>query len=493
LFGEEFGPVSKDVLQQLVQDGTLSTTDEVRGEATGWLPVAQVLAGAQAAVTATGSAPAEDAAWYCRIAGMELGPLPLDDLVRFAENGELTAEDDVRYGTEGKWRKAASLGRLASVMDLSKIRELRPSAPPVAGSAGSPRAGSPSAPVSTRPATTPAGVGTIAAHPATLSSPGTIPSVAPPRVPLATTVLDNRSAPTGAATVAAPAVSATASPPPTSHVATAGRPSAAVATSTVPSPMATSPTVDSPASAAAAGRPSGGGSDSAVASHPLRATDIPPVESVDRTPPTRSTESAPSAAATSRPSAAPASLRTQPAWQPPRPVPRSTSRSSSDWGALLQPLLQPKALGAVAVILLAVVAVFGGSMLPRSTAGDRKKLETLQNLHKEFRSLREKQASEGEWSSFAERANKEVAAISAELSKTASRREPWKQQLLWAAKYRWKEMMANGRTKPSAAEQDFERNLYEAARQLGMEQGPPPSAAQSANSANSSPEERADD
>lgn len=445
LLGEEFGPVSTELLQQLLQDGTLSPTDEVRraGSFT-WQPARQALTGAPSPAAPAPSAPEPEPEWYCQIAGIEMGPLLLDDLVRMAENGELTAEDDVRYGAQGKWRKALTVGRLASVMDLSKVRQLRPgmAVTPPQSFAVTP---APTSAAVTRRADPPhvSASATVAAAARSTPASGMPVTTLPPTPPVAGRTVSPPSS--------APAVAHAASSSPRSEVATPPAETRAVRSegTLVSSPA---PQQVSPRAAAASTTDNQHTASSAAA--PER----------------------PTAAAVSAPTSAP---KPTPAWTPPSarppftPPKRSSSGSSVDWGALWQPLLQPKVLGSLAVILLAVVAVFGSSLLPKSTAGDRKKLETLQKLHAEFRSLRDKKASPAEWTAFTQKADKEVAAIVAELNRTASRREPWKQQLLWAAKYRWKEMMSTGREKPIAAEKDFERNLYEAARQLGVEQTAP--------------------
>src|SRR5262249_11647573 len=72
------------------------------------------------------AAPDEDLQWYCRVAGMELGPVGFDDLLRMAENGELTADEDVRFGATGPWRKVGAIGRLVAVLPYQEHSGLRP-------------------------------------------------------------------------------------------------------------------------------------------------------------------------------------------------------------------------------------------------------------------------------------------------------------------------------------------------------------------------------
>lgn len=443
LLGEEFGPVSTELLQQLLQDGTLGPTDEVRREgSSAWQPARQALLVAPAGLPP--AAPEPEPEWYCQIAGIEMGPLLLEDLVRMAENGELTAEDEVRYGALGKWRKALTVGRLASVMDLSKVRQLRP------------------------------GMAVTPPHPMAVTPAPTSPSAT------RRADLPHVSTPT--------VVAATARPTPASGMSVSASPPTTPVVGRTVSPPASTPAVAQAASSPPRSELSSTSAEPrAVRPEATQVCSPPQPEVSPREEPASTTDHRHPASRVAAPERSPATSATaassapkpSPAWTPPptrppfTPPKKSSAGSSFDWSALWQPLLQPKVLGSVAVMLLAVVAVFGSSLLPKSTAGDRKKLETLRKLHAEFRSLRDKQASPAEWTAFTQKADKEVAAIVAELNRTASRREPWKQQLLWAAKYRWKEMMSNGREKPIAAEKDFERNLYEAARQLGEEQTAP--------------------
>src|SRR5579885_2844625 len=103
------------MLRSLIDVGTLSEADEVRAEGeSAWISAGQALAstGSQAVATADDSGAAQDeddAQWYCRVAGQELGPLTFDDLLRFAENGELTADEEVKYGEHAKWRRVGSI------------------------------------------------------------------------------------------------------------------------------------------------------------------------------------------------------------------------------------------------------------------------------------------------------------------------------------------------------------------------------------------------
>jgi hypothetical protein len=176
---------------------------------------------------------------------------------------------------------------------------------------------------------------------------------------------------------------------------------------------------------------------------------------------------------------APVSVASSPAWsapakpayKPPPPKKKSASSGSSiDLGALKD----PKVLGGVGAVVAVVLIYFGWSYLPAATGADRAKLEALQTILQDFRALREKKASDAEFTAFAQKAEAISKPMAAELEKTANRRAPQKQQLLWASRNRLPEMLKNAQQKKTPSEEDFEGNLYEAAKIMGVAKGDPP-------------------
>ncbi len=142
LFGDEFGPVTFDELVELAKDHVLSSDDEVRlGENGAWrragsmgqlmahMPSGAHLpsgAGSGHSVTiptevksvstsTSGSSQSktdETAGWYYQVFGELFGPISFDDLVELAKNHTLSTDDDVRFGENGAWRRAGSIGQL---------------------------------------------------------------------------------------------------------------------------------------------------------------------------------------------------------------------------------------------------------------------------------------------------------------------------------------------------------------------------------------------
>ncbi len=144
LFGDEFGPVTFDELIELAKDHVLSSDDEVRlGENGAWRRagsmgqlMAHMPSGAHLpsgtgslsgynvtiptevrSASASGSDGSqsktdEAAGWYYQALGELFGPISFDDLVELAKNHTLSADDDVRFGENGAWRRAGSIGQL---------------------------------------------------------------------------------------------------------------------------------------------------------------------------------------------------------------------------------------------------------------------------------------------------------------------------------------------------------------------------------------------
>ncbi len=144
LFGDEFGPVTFDELVELAKGHVLSSDDEVRlGENGAWRRagsmgqlMAHMPSGAHlpsgagslsghsisipteakhVSTSTSGSIQSktdETTGWYYQVFGELFGPISFDDLVELAKNHTLSADDDVRFGENGAWRRAGSIGQL---------------------------------------------------------------------------------------------------------------------------------------------------------------------------------------------------------------------------------------------------------------------------------------------------------------------------------------------------------------------------------------------
>ncbi|MEZ6064613.1 MAG: GYF domain-containing protein [Planctomycetaceae bacterium] len=132
VLGEEFGPVSRTVLEEMVRQGDLGTSDEVRSGTNDWVRAGEVvsqstvadapelddeLASMLASVAGNSTADSWTASggddsrrgWFCRTLGEELGPMEFNELCEMVADGNLSASDEVRLGKEGAWEPAGSI------------------------------------------------------------------------------------------------------------------------------------------------------------------------------------------------------------------------------------------------------------------------------------------------------------------------------------------------------------------------------------------------
>jgi hypothetical protein len=61
--------------------------------------------------------------WFCRLGDQDLGPLSFDELLKYAELEQLSADDEVKLGEHGKWRRVGSIGRLMAAMPYKAIEK----------------------------------------------------------------------------------------------------------------------------------------------------------------------------------------------------------------------------------------------------------------------------------------------------------------------------------------------------------------------------------
>lgn len=126
-FGQEFGPFSLTELKELVAKGMVAADSEIHSPQSGWVQAARVpefsfkaTAATPESRTAMGSDPdvstrgADD--WFYKVCGLEHGPVTFEGLLTLARTQQLGAEDSVKLGAGGKWRRAGSIGRLVAVL-----------------------------------------------------------------------------------------------------------------------------------------------------------------------------------------------------------------------------------------------------------------------------------------------------------------------------------------------------------------------------------------
>jgi len=170
LAGKVEGPFSFARLRRLAEEGHFTMNDFVRSGANGpWVSAASV-AGLFSSAAADGDAgiehlsqhatdlksrgtpaptlgsgqqelqtptdetpPAHQTAarndqWHCRIFGIELGPMPFEDLQRMARAGELSDDDEVQLGEQTEWNPASVIANL--LPGILKVRKIAHTATP---------------------------------------------------------------------------------------------------------------------------------------------------------------------------------------------------------------------------------------------------------------------------------------------------------------------------------------------------------------------------
>lgn len=125
VFGEIFGPMPLEKLKDLAASGTIQALDDVRLGSSDWVAAATVeelgLSTSErrtAPVVAVMSSTDQELStvsnddWYYQMGDHELGPISFNELIQYAEQEQLAADDQVKLGVNGKWRRAGSIGRL---------------------------------------------------------------------------------------------------------------------------------------------------------------------------------------------------------------------------------------------------------------------------------------------------------------------------------------------------------------------------------------------
>lgn len=75
--------------------------------------------------------------WYYNVFGQELGPVPFHDLIELVRAEQISADDQVKLGLQGKWRTVGSIGRLMAVLPYAAKTRTVTTAPRVRQQASS--------------------------------------------------------------------------------------------------------------------------------------------------------------------------------------------------------------------------------------------------------------------------------------------------------------------------------------------------------------------
>ncbi len=587
MFGEEFGPMPLEKLQELASGGTVQALDLVRAESSSeWVAAATIdelglstserRTPAPVAVKPTSdpemsTTQAANDDWYCQLGGQELGPLSFDELLKYAEHEQLGADDQVKLGPKGKWRRVGSIGRLMAALpyqaveksivvgrstarvdratDTQVVSKTATATMPVVAAPDPAatyrvayeqakakltesmlaqadavfKAAEEQAQSQIAWATAPnvdrywwgwangvefgpveftqvfglAKSGQLKASDFVRN--GThgqfIPSSNVPGLYRALEIIARATETRNLARSQAQAAAALALPPvtaPTQLINAAEQQATSNASMATPAAASKSnPTIETTRPAA---RPA---SDPQVATRKSDPQIATPAAAVEPTPaaPVEAPRPAPNPAYSSSSYGAASSMSgfssssssmstygTSRPVTPPKSYPKRSSRPSSPWlSDMLENLKEPKALGAIGTIAL-VLLIVGWSYLPKNRSADLKQYHAIKLLVDEIKAKRTTAPAElPKIEQLLAKLGKEIAV---NLKDKASRDDPAKQCLLWAARDEVPRFIQAGLAMESPAQKSLEARLREAAYELGLEKRPPVDLAQLAARAN---------
>jgi hypothetical protein len=137
VFGQVVGPMPLEKLRALADSGTIRALDDVRSGSSDWVAAATIdelglstserrTASNMATMTISDieiSTTTGNDEWYYEMGGQELGPITFDELLTFAEQEQISADDQVKLGAQGKWRRAGSIGRLMAALPYKPVEK----------------------------------------------------------------------------------------------------------------------------------------------------------------------------------------------------------------------------------------------------------------------------------------------------------------------------------------------------------------------------------
>ena len=157
--------------------------------------------------------------------------------------------------------------------------------------------------------------------------------------------------------------------------------------------------------------------------------------------------------------------------RPPKPA-----RPRRSLGELFAPVAKRGKLLAMiggGILIVGLLVMFFVSNGPSLFSHDKEYYEAYLSLYNEFRSLRDQQAPDAQWSSFIERANQQNKTRLEWLETAASPKYPARQFLLFVARDNWPAMVSNARHRPSMDEWRLVTNLQSAHSRIDGSTVPP--------------------
>lgn len=123
--GKEFGPVALDLVRSLAATGTIACDDEVRdAQKSTWLLACCATELKDSINSPIPDLPTERRSardeWFCRGASGEVGPLKLAELIKFAADGDLAPDEEIKAKADDYWKQVRSIQRLIDLLPFSE-------------------------------------------------------------------------------------------------------------------------------------------------------------------------------------------------------------------------------------------------------------------------------------------------------------------------------------------------------------------------------------
>lgn len=128
--GQQFGPVSLELVRTLVASGAIAPDDEVRDTArSNWI-LACAATELRVSTNAEMSQPAVERRigrdeWYCRGYAGDYGPLSISELIQLAADGELQPDEEIKSRVDDYWRQIRSIRRLVDLLPFPNQPRLK--------------------------------------------------------------------------------------------------------------------------------------------------------------------------------------------------------------------------------------------------------------------------------------------------------------------------------------------------------------------------------
>lgn len=114
------------------------------------------------------------------------------------------------------------------------------------------------------------------------------------------------------------------------------------------------------------------------------------------------------------------------------------------------------------IVVVTLAALIGRNLSFDWWLSEPDSYETLVRNWSDLMSLRDGDASDTRWNDFVAASKADIEPIAAMLERKAGSRDRYSQQLLWAARDCWPEMLTGARAAPNEAEHRFENHLANA-------------------------------